>query len=376
MNRKLGKIAVMVLLVLLAGAVTGCGKTEIDVMENLEVEFNGVDGYGTARLVNEYDWEDVAYEAIGGDDSEDISLLRDMMKIEGAVSFELYPNEDLSNGDEVTVRAVVDNEAVGEYKIKFKAGEKKFTVDGLKELEQIDLFENVDVEFQGIAPYVTASINRGNSDRDIYVNYSIDKDKNLAVGDSVTVTAEYREDLLLEKGYVAGNSTKEYVVPDSDKYVTQLAEIPEDTINKMNKQFEDALRADIAKNWAENESLKSVDYAGCYLLTAKDGMNVRDKNVFYGVYKIEVDNTENEFFYYSYCMFKNIIILKDGTCSVDLTDYKMPSGSSWIFGKVSGEAFYKGNYWYVGYEEIDSLFNNCVTKNIEQYEYESNIIEE
>ena len=35
-------------------------------------------------------------------------------------------------------------------------------------------------------------------------------------------------------------------------------------------------------------------------------------------------------------------------------------------GMVNGEAFTKGSYYYNGYEETDSLFNNCVTKNIEQ----------
>ena len=52
----------------------------------------------------------------------------------------------------------------------------------------------------------------------------------------------------------------------------------------------------------------------------------------------------------------------------------MPTGSA-FFGMVNGEAFTKGSYYYNGYEETDSLFNNCVTKNIEQYEYESSVAE-
>lgn len=60
--------------------------------------------------------------------------------------------------------------------------------------------------------------------------------------------------------------------------------------------------------------------------------------------------------------------------SVVLTYYDMPLGSG-MFGIVSGEAFQKGNRWYEGYEEIDSLFNNCITTNIEKYEYESTVEE-
>ena len=36
----------------------------------------------------------------------------------------------------------------------------------------------------------------------------------------------------------------------------------------------------------------------------------------------------------------------------------------------------QGSYYYYGYEETDLLFNNCVTKNIEQYEYESTVIKD
>lgn len=95
------------------------------------------------------------------------------------------------------------------------------------------------------------------------------------------------------------------------------------------------------------------------------------KEIIYGVYKLGIASSENEFSYYMYCRYKNILLLKDGTCSVDLTDYQIPEASMGFFGDVIGEGFIKGSYCYPGYEMIDSLFSNCVTKNIEQYEYES-----
>ena len=59
-----------VMLLLMAGALTGCGKTEIDVMEGLELKFDGVDGYGTARIADSYVWEDAAMEAAGFDEEK------------------------------------------------------------------------------------------------------------------------------------------------------------------------------------------------------------------------------------------------------------------------------------------------------------------
>lgn len=383
MRRKIFRSAITgALLLLMAGALSGCGKKEIDVMDGIEVEFSGVDGYGTARITDEYIFEDAALEASGlmadmdsDDDDEAMEAFQGVYKIEEAVKYEISPSENLSNGDKVTVSVKVNNESVEDYKIAFTGSEKTFTVEGLKEVELIDLFEGVEVTFEGFAPYVKATINSQSANKDVYVSYSIDKTDNLTMGDTVTVTAEFDEDSLLQKGYMAEESTKEFVVDECDRYVTQLVEIPDDTISKMNKQFEDAFRAYVAKDWENANYLSSIEHIGNYLLTAKEGENAGDKNICYGIYKISVSTEEEDFEYYSYCRFNNIIILKDGTCSVDLTDYRMPEGS--VFSKriYSGDIFWRGNYFYIGYETLDSLFSNCVTQNIEKYEYESNVKE-
>lgn len=382
MRRKKLRIAITgALLILMAGALTGCGKKEIDVMEGIEVEFSGVDGYGTARISDEYVFEEAALEAAGltekmnsDFDDEAIGTLQGVYTIEEAVKYEVSPSENLSNGDVVTVTASINNESVEDFKIQFTGSEKKFTVEGLKEVEQIDLFQGVEVEFEGFAPYVKATINSQNARQDIYVSFSIDKSENLTMGDTVTVTAEYDEKGLLQKGYIAKESTKEFTVDECDRYVTQIAEIPEDTISKMNKQFEDAFRSYVSNKWSNPETLNSIEYVGNYLLTAKEGSDTSNKNIYYGIYKISVSTEEEDFDFYSYCQFKNLIILKDGICSVDIADYTIPEGSA-FFGKPIGEAFTRGGLGYAGYDELDSLFNNCVTKNIEKYEYETNVTE-
>ena len=382
MKRKIFRAATAgVILLMMAGALTGCGKKEVDVMAGIEVEFSGVDGYGTAWITDKDAWEERAFEAAGikekldADSEEVIEATQAAFVIEEAVRFEISPTENLSNGDVVTVTAIVDNESVEDYKIVFKGDKKTFTVEGLKEVEQIDLFDGVTVEFEGFAPYVKASINDKHTNSDIYVTYSLDRSENLTMGDTVTVTAEYDGESLLQKGYMAEESTKEFVVDECDRYVTVLEEIPEDMIGKMNKQFEDAFRAYVAKDWDNPENLNSIEYIGNYLLTSKEGMDNSAVNACFGVYKINIVNEEGGFDYYSYCRFNNIIILKDGTCSVDLTDYRMPEGS--VFSKriYSGDIFWKGDFYYIGYETLDSLFNNCVTKNIDKYEYESNVKE-
>lgn len=367
---------VILLGVLCAFLLTGCGKKKIDVMENLTVKFDGYNGHGTVELENAYAWENEAFEIAGIESVDDLQILTEALLIEGAVSYEVIPDEGLSNGDVVTVKATINENVAENYDFKLVApSEKVFTVENLPEIETVDLFQNVDISYHGIAPYVTAELVDASADSYIgFKKFVLDKTDNLCTGDIITVTAEVDEEEMTNAGYIAEQTTKEFIVPELDKYVEMLDEIPEETISKMNKQFEDAISAQVANLWVEKESLVDANYVGCYMLKAKEDTTVSDYNLFYSVYKIDVKNSENEFSYYTYCRFKNIILLKDGTCSVDISDYTMPTGAG-LFGRVSGEAFRKGKYYYLGYEDIDSLFNNCVTKNIEFYEYESMITE-
>lgn len=377
MSNKKKRVVLMCLMAVMAVLLTGCGKKKIDIMEGLTVSFDGYDGYATAKLENEYSWEAEAFEAAGIKSIDGFDTFAHAVIIEGSVSYEVTPKENLSNGDEVTVKAKINQEALEEYDFELIAEkEKTFTVTGLKEIKEVDLFENIEVEFSGIAPYASAQIINPNTDYYPGVKrYLLDKEANLNVEETVILSVEYDEEKLHMAGYTAAEDKKEFVVPKLDSYVMNISEISQDMFDKMTRQLEDALHAQVARSWEEKDSLKSIKYVGSYLLKPKENQMVYDNNILYNIYKVNVENSEGKFEYYTYCRFKNIMVLADGTCSVDLTDYDVPTGSAFWGGMVSGEAFFKGSYYYQGYEELDSLFNNCVTKNIEQYEYESTVIE-
>lgn len=375
MKKVFKTVAMTAILLMTAGTLTACGKKQIDVMEGVELEFSGVNGYGTVYIADEFTWEEEALEAAGiTDDSEALNALQGLYAVESAVEYEISPRENLSNGDVVTVTAKVDNEAVEEYKIEFTGKEKEFTVEGLKEVEEVDLFESVEVEFEGFAPYAKAVIRTPNAGNVVPVRYTLDRSENLAEGDTVVVTAEFDADSLLQQGYIAISETKEFVLSECDRYVMELADIPSETADKMNKQFEDAFRAEVANSWNHKDALDFIEFIGAYLLTEKEGVGSSTKNAYYGVYRINVTVDGESLSYYSYCQFKNLVILKDGTCSVDLSKYKIPNGSA-FFGSVSGEAFIHNGLVYKGYADLDSLFSNCVTKFIADYEYESSVAE-
>ncbi|MCM1543079.1 MAG: hypothetical protein NC121_17725 [Blautia sp.] len=311
--KKIIKPAVMAALLLMtAGTLTGCGKKQIDVMEGVELEFYGVNGYGTAYIADEYTWEEETLGAAGLTDDDDAEAFRGVYTVESSVKYEVSPRENLSNGDVVTVTAKVDNEAVGGYKIEFTGKEREFTVEGLKEVEEVDLFKGVEEQFEGFAPYVKAVLRTQDAGNAVYVRYTLDRSENLAEGDTVVVTAEFDADSLLQQGYIAASDMKEFAVPECDRYVTELADIPSETADKMNRQFEDAFRAEVANSWRNKDALDSIEFLGAYLLTEKEGVGSGAKNAYYGVYRINVTVDGGSLSYYSYCQFKNLAILRDG----------------------------------------------------------------
>ena len=106
---------IVVTVVILAVVLTGCGKKKIDVMEGLTVKFDGYDGYGTAELENEYLWENEAFEIAGIESIQGLETFAEALVIESAVSFEMVPDDNLSNGDEVTVKAIINQSALEQY---------------------------------------------------------------------------------------------------------------------------------------------------------------------------------------------------------------------------------------------------------------------
>lgn len=76
---------------------------------------------------------------------------------------------------------------------------------------------------------------------------------------------------------------------------------------------------------------------------------------------------------YTYYKFEDIMLLADGTCSVDLSRGERCSKS---IDSIYGEENFWGGfsaYSYEGYKDLDSMFNNVVTKNVEEYAYENTV---
>ncbi|MDE6055359.1 MAG: hypothetical protein K2G55_16740 [Lachnospiraceae bacterium] len=270
-----------------------------------------------------------------------------------------------------------DVDAAKELGLKYIGKEKIFTVEGLKDPIELDPFTDLDVAFIGVAPNGEAAIVDARTDLDIKeYRYDVEPNTGLKNGDTVTMSIvnENLEEIALQQGYILLQTEKQFVVEGLSHYISSIQEIPDDMMEKLKKHTEDVIDS-AATAWVDGNKILNKEFIGNYLLVKKEGSKYYDENYCYCVYKVDATiGGQEDFTFYCYVKFRNVMVLEDGTCSVDLMNYDKPHGQG-FFSSVSGEAFIVGKYWFVGYEELDSMFNNCVTQYIADYIYETTVKE-
>lgn len=373
---KVKKTIIAALIMLIMLAVTGCGKKKIDVTESLQVSFDGYNGYGKAEILNAYAWENEAFEAAGISSIDGFDTLGNALNIEMAVSYNIEPDSNLSNGDTVVVKTVIDEAALENYDFKLIAGsEKTFTVEDLPELKEVDPFENVEVIYEGISSNARATVVQGGTipyPMDFY--YKVEPDNGLKNGDVITVRISNSdpEREAIEAGYRLTGLEKDFTVSGLSHYAEKLAEIPSDAIDQMKKHTENI----IEKNWEDQNkrgqlwskdlvyTIKDMDYLGNYFLVSKNPDQLLfDTNMCWFVFKIELTGKE-DFSYYYAMGYYGILVSEDGSCSYDFDN-----------NKIAEDIVSRGLMMFPGSESLDEILNTCVTQNLADYSYESTIIE-
>lgn len=389
MKRNFKKILVGLTALCMCAGLSGCGKETIDVTVGADVSVNGYDGQGTAMIAKSNVLSKVASEY--GKDMTIMERAELEDKLYNSVEYSLSEEEGLSNGDEITLTIDVDESAFKDYDFKLTGGEKKITVKGLEEVETIDPFEDVVVTFSGMSPNGTASVSTPSSYNGIDLNYKLDKNTGLKNGDEVTLSvSSYNgtdvEEYCAGKGKSLSATEKKFTVEGLASYAQTIADIPDDMKNKMLAQAEDAIKAKCI--WDKKGTtgiLKSLEYLGDYYLTGKEGFDVSPYNKIYCVYKGTVEfnalkrggdgktmETGTASFY-TYYYYDNIIIMPDETCSLDLSSGEL---ASYSYETDYGYSDWGTNYYTLhGRKDLDSMFNDCVTSKIANYNYESTVTE-
>ncbi len=189
--------------------------TKLDASKICKITYDGVNGKG--RITIELDEEQEDLKKALNDASDNGNAFDALKEIQAlsSIDYDADKKTDLSNGDEITITANYDEDKLKEYKYKLTNTEFKVTVKGLKDADEIDLFKDITVNFNGVDGYGEANIDDSNADIFVYsyVRFSFkDNVENLKNGDTVTVVAEVSEDDLTDNGYTTDVFEKEYTV--------------------------------------------------------------------------------------------------------------------------------------------------------------------
>ena len=300
---------------------------------------------------------------------------------------------NLSNGDVVTytwdgVNEQTKKEAEELFGVKIKCSDVTYKVSGLTAVNTFDAFDGVEVEFNGISPDGSATVNTlptAEAAKGLY--YTLDEQYNLANGDTVTVTVHSNRDDFsdcIEKyGAIPAATEKTYTVEGLNEYVTDSDGLTDSVLVSLQNQAQDVLDAYIAKSWdSECVTLKGMSYLGYYILTPKNKDN-------YGVYQdviiLPYQVTSHNHFeddkgqvydadvsYYWYIAFRNVSKDADGNIAGGLDDYYTANASFDV--KTGLDDGWWEKYWsYDGYQTLDELYSNAVTRNVEDYNHQDNV---
>lgn len=375
----LGIPAVMML------ALTGCGKTTVKLDKYVTITSEGYDSMGTVSYDFDYDAfkKDYSGKIKTSKNSDDLSgygLLAgetsDELLLDFCVGCNLDKSYGLSNGDVVTLTWDCEDDLADEYfNAKLNYSDITYTVEGLKEVGKFNPFDYVTVSFSGTAPNGSVVFTPDYDQPEMqYIDFSADEERGLKIGDTITVTASVSgsaESFAEKFGTVLETTEESYTVDNLAYYVSDISEIPEDMYNKMDKQLQDNFNAHVANTWESYEKVNSFTLVENYIVNLKEGMQGSPDNYLYYVYKVNYSNNDvQNFEYYWYGFYEDIIILPDGTCSVDLSGYTVSEASS-SWGFTSGDYLSpEGTSCFVaGYSDLDTFLNKQIVSKIENYEY-------
>ena len=241
----IGAVAVVAIVACIAGFLYfGSFVTVHLITDNLSAAVTGGNNYGTVafngygrdmtELVEKYsDSASQSVEDLSNLDwnalADSVNDYADIYAFESSIVYNVeYPdgkeNGTLSNGDVIKITAEYDEDLAKEMHITVKDTEYEYTVEGLADLIEVDLFEGLEVGW-GVSYYggtPTLKVEQTSED-ELLQNisyYTEEVDDN-----TIEVTASIDEENLISQGYIAKDSTytKTYDVGRKPIPITSLS---------------------------------------------------------------------------------------------------------------------------------------------------------
>ena len=133
--------------------LTACGAKTYTTDDYINVKVSGVNGKATASVAVDRDFYDLIDADLFDGEGTDLELAQMELVIYDSVEYSTEDTTDeLSNADTITVVLTADNERLKEYGVKFDQKEYVYTVEGLQDPAELDVWSDLTVTYSGVAP--------------------------------------------------------------------------------------------------------------------------------------------------------------------------------------------------------------------------------
>lgn len=366
-------------------------RTKVNLDKYISVDFTGYDGYGKADVHFDSD-------AFLKDYKKKIKLKKKGDLLTSAIMEGYTPeaflndyylsgnwkldgeNGKYKNGDKVHLSWKIDKDKIEEtFRVKVKDAGKEFEVKGLDKVEKFDAFENLNIEYSGTAPNGMADLEgKGIMDGSKGLYFSADKMDGLSNGDEITVKIgpeNALEAFIQKTGKAPKEMEKQFKVEGLPAYIDSASAINEENLNNIKSEMEDNIKSSVAKE-GDSVQLIGTEYQGYYFLKAKN-KNYGVQNVFYPVYKVTVRITlpskgfVQDYSYYVSASLQNIMDEGNGKVTIDTTDMDTVYHTFEIDTEPGN--WLSNRFYLDGFESLDSLRKEVVTKQLSNFKVEEKI---
>jgi hypothetical protein len=287
-----------------------------------------------------------------------------------SIEFEIVPDNNLSNGDEVAVSVTYDEELLKEYKIKLRnAGTPAiYTVEGLTVPESIDIFEGLDIAFEGISPFLTSVIDTSDCLDFVkdYVEFSFEE-QYFVNGKTYTLTAYYNENAFNENLLKVVSDTKEITVENAAYYLDSSDGVD---IAPLIAQIEDTVAAYATGRMGDNYFADwSAGYSYVY-----NGNASKNKVSDYMISLKNAEQMDGNYNYNRFMSFYDYVVQFENTDQYSADYGTISSGDVYIviyannlYVDAEGALHWDLEMGKGTYDNWDNMLNDCVTANSERY---------
>ncbi len=249
--------------------------------------------------------------------------------LQNNVVFQYSKDSGLSNGDEITVMANLDNIKISDkYNVLMSNASKAVIIDGIKTDDFTDPFTYINVKFEGQSPNMT--LTAGLTDDAPEFMHTIDiipsKTNGITEGEEVAVSLNFNADVLKETYNVslsptsknftakAGDGESSDASDANSDYISTTAHLNDEMLGELKYKAGELIKQTILYKNIIN--VDNVDYLGSFTGIKDDGSG-DIKNKVYLIYEVSTSerlpesNFQSSFKYYTFVEYQNVKKAKD-----------------------------------------------------------------